>query len=103
MKGLANERHASPRARRKTVISLLGVTIILSVDHYRQLFQFPILDDLLLFLLIPLLILDLCLIIRFDFTSLKYSLLKVGFRNRLENSLKVVSKYLSIEIIVYVE
>jgi membrane protease YdiL (CAAX protease family) len=54
MKGLANERNASPQARRKAVISLLVVTIILSVDCYRQLFQFPILDDLLLFLAIPL-------------------------------------------------
>jgi membrane protease YdiL (CAAX protease family) len=54
MKGLANERNASPQARRKAGISLLAVTIILSVDYYRQLFQFPILDDLLLFLAIPL-------------------------------------------------
>jgi len=38
------------------VVSLLAISIILSVDFYRQLFPAPILDDLLLFLAIPLLI-----------------------------------------------
>jgi membrane protease YdiL (CAAX protease family) len=56
MRGTANERNASPQASRKAVISLLAVTLILSVDHYRQLSQFPILDDLLLYLLLPLIV-----------------------------------------------
>jgi membrane protease YdiL (CAAX protease family) len=56
MSQMASGKNGSPRARRKAVISLLAITVILSVDYYRQLTQFPILDDLLLFLAIPLLI-----------------------------------------------
>lgn len=46
----------SPQARRKAVVGLLAISFILSVDFYRQLFPAPILDDLLLYLLVPLLI-----------------------------------------------
>jgi membrane protease YdiL (CAAX protease family) len=56
MSQLPSNLNDSPQARRKAVIGLLFITVILSVDYYRQLFQLPILDDLLLFLTIPLLI-----------------------------------------------
>ena len=46
----------SPQARRKAIIGLLAIAIILSVDFYRQLFPAPILNDLLLYLTLPLLI-----------------------------------------------
>jgi membrane protease YdiL (CAAX protease family) len=46
----------SPQARRKAIVSLVAISIILSVDFYRQLFPTPILDDLLLYLALPLLV-----------------------------------------------
>jgi membrane protease YdiL (CAAX protease family) len=49
-------RSGSPLARRKAVVSLLAISVILAVDFYRQLFPAPILDDLLLYLVIPLLV-----------------------------------------------
>ena len=55
-----NERMAgdggSPLARRKAVVSLLVIAVILAVNFYRQLLPIPILNDLLLFLIVPLLI-----------------------------------------------
>jgi membrane protease YdiL (CAAX protease family) len=53
---LADGGSDSRIARRKAVVSLLGISVILSVDSYRQLFPAPILDDLLLYLVVPLLI-----------------------------------------------
>jgi membrane protease YdiL (CAAX protease family) len=54
--GFAAGEGGSPLARRKALVSLLSISIILSVDFYRQLFPAPILDDLLLYLIVPLLI-----------------------------------------------
>jgi CAAX protease family protein len=49
-------RSASHVARRQSAIALFAIAVILSVDHYRDFFSFPVLDDLLLYLAIPLLI-----------------------------------------------
>jgi hypothetical protein len=49
-------RSSSPQVRLKAIVSLIGISIILSVDFYRHLFPTPILDDLLLYLGAPLLI-----------------------------------------------
>jgi membrane protease YdiL (CAAX protease family) len=49
------------RSERKAVLSLIAISIILSVDFYRQLFSTPIFDDLLLYLVVPLLIILLVL------------------------------------------
>lgn len=46
----------SPLARRKAVVSLLAISVILSVDFYRRPFPAPIVNDLLLYLILPLFI-----------------------------------------------
>ncbi len=46
----------SPLARRKAVVSLLTIAVVLSVNFYRRVLPAPVLDDLLLFLAIPLLV-----------------------------------------------
>jgi membrane protease YdiL (CAAX protease family) len=44
------------RARLKAIVSLLAIAIILSIDAYHRLFSVTLLDDLFLYLVIPLLI-----------------------------------------------
>lgn len=63
-------RNGSPLARRKAVVSLLAISVILAVDFYRQLFPAPILDDLLLYLVIPLLV----ILLVFRESPLRYGL-----------------------------
>lgn len=46
----------SSKAQRKAIVSLLAISVILSVDFYRQIFPIHILDDLLLYLVVPLFI-----------------------------------------------
>ena len=48
-----------PATRRQAVVALLAIAIILSVDHYRDWLPVPVLDDLVLYLAIPLLIIGL--------------------------------------------
>ena len=70
MNGLALSRNSSPQARRKAVLSLLATTVIVSVDHYRHLLPIPSLDDLLLYLVIPLFI----IVLIFRENPLRYGL-----------------------------
>lgn len=46
----------SPSARGRAVVGLMVTLVILTVDRYRQFFAVPVLDDVLLYLVIPLLI-----------------------------------------------
>jgi membrane protease YdiL (CAAX protease family) len=70
---------SSPRARRKAVVSLLAISIILSVDHYQQLLPAPVLDDLLLYLAVPLLI----ILLVFRESPLRYGLTAGRWRESL--------------------
>ncbi len=49
-------RNPSPSARGRAVIGLMVTLVILTVDRYRQFFAVPVLDDVLLYMVIPLLV-----------------------------------------------
>jgi membrane protease YdiL (CAAX protease family) len=54
--GVGVRQGSSPQARRKAIAGLLAISVILSVHFYREVFSPPILNELFLYLLVPLLV-----------------------------------------------
>jgi membrane protease YdiL (CAAX protease family) len=57
----SREPSPSRSAHRQAAIALLTISIVLSVDHYRNILPVPVLDDVLLYLIVPLLMIMLIL------------------------------------------
>jgi uncharacterized protein len=55
------DRPTAPAVSRQAAIALLALAVILSVDYYQDFFAFPLLNDLLFYLLIPVLVITLML------------------------------------------
>ncbi len=57
----SREPSAARPAHRQAAIALLSISIVLSVDHYRDFFPLPVLDDVLLYMVVPMLVIVLVL------------------------------------------